>query len=215
MGNVLSEAKNLSSSTPTITQASKVATDICASASSGVDGSELTTSSTTGNVHDNNNTNNKLSNAGETTQSVPGNDVGETTQSVSGNNVGKTTQSVAGNDAVLGASAASSSTPSDISTKAAAAAAATSPSSTGGSAKKKKKGQKKKTEEPLPSPTNALQGTTSNTKRTSVSLFPVGPCLMGNHYFGPTHELRKKCPGCGINIHVVVAMFWKKRREQL
>ncbi len=118
MGNASPNAKNMASSTPTNTQASKVAADINASASSGVDGSEPTTLFTAGPMQDNNNANNKLSNAGETTQSV------------------------AGNDAVVGASAASSSAPSHIGTNA-AAAAATSTSSTGGSAKKKKKHQGK------------------------------------------------------------------------
>jgi hypothetical protein len=38
--------------------------------------------------------------------------------------------------------------------------------------------------------------------QTSTS-FPVGPCLLGKHCFAPTHELCKKCPGCGNDIHVL------------
>jgi hypothetical protein len=53
--------------------------------------------------------------------------------------------------------------------------------------------------------------TSSATSAPSVSAgsavpeteFPVGPCMLGNHCFAPTHELRKRCPGCNNLIHVL------------
>jgi hypothetical protein len=38
---------------------------------------------------------------------------------------------------------------------------------------------------------------------TTGSSFPVGPFLPGKYCFAPTHELCKKCPGCGNNIHII------------
>ena len=38
---------------------------------------------------------------------------------------------------------------------------------------------------------------------TGATSFPVGPCLLASHCFAPTHEVRKKCPGCGKYIHAL------------
>ncbi len=48
--------------------------------------------------------------------------------------------------------------------------------------------------------------------KTGTTSFPVGPCLLASHCFAPTHELRKKCPGCGKYIHALCAECWKKMR---
>jgi hypothetical protein len=240
-------------STPIITQACKVASDINALASSCVDGSEVITLSTAGIMQDINNTKNKLSDVGEKTQSIAGNGavVGASAASPSAPSgtlqnmspkAGIATESVGGSvpekntiiqasDVVVGGTAALFSSPVGTNAAAAAAAAATSPSSTGGSAKKKKKCQEKKKGELSPSPTNASQTTTCNMKSTekkktieslptnisqtatSASSFPIGPCLVGKHCFAPTHELHKKCLGCGNNIHVVCGHVFETMEE--
>jgi hypothetical protein len=40
--------------------------------------------------------------------------------------------------------------------------------------------------------------------------FLVGPCMLGNHCFASTHELRKRCPGCNYLIHVLCGHVLKQ-----
>jgi len=38
---------------------------------------------------------------------------------------------------------------------------------------------------------------------TGTTLFPVGLYLLASHFFAPTHDFRKNCPGCGKYIHAL------------
>jgi hypothetical protein len=57
---------------------------------------------------------------------------------------------------------------------------------------------------------NVIAGTAVSSASQPSASFPVGPCLLGKHCFAPTHELRKKCPGCGNNIHVLCGCVLKQ-----
>jgi hypothetical protein len=58
-----------------------------------------------------------------------------------------------------------------------------------------------------PMPKKSVSKTSKTTSSASSALpetaFPVGPCMLGNHCFTPTYELRKRRPGCNNLIHVL------------